>query len=77
MFSEKATKFEKIFVVVFCVCNSVLVKKSTKIFQNKCGKVVLYKLYRTESEIWADLGRFTMDDLFYETLQKKDIVACL
>ena len=30
--------------VVFCVCNSVLVKKSTKIFKNKCGQVVLYKL---------------------------------
>jgi hypothetical protein len=30
---------------VFCACNSVLVKKSTKIFQNKCGQVVLYKLY--------------------------------
>ena len=30
--------------VVFCARNSVLVKKSTKIFQNKCGQVVLYKL---------------------------------
>ena len=48
-FSEKATKFEKIFValyksVVFCARNSVLVKKLTKIFKNKCGQVVLYKL---------------------------------
>ena len=32
--------------VVFCARNSVLVKKSTKIFQNKCGQVVLYKLYQ-------------------------------
>jgi hypothetical protein len=50
-FSEKATKFEKNLPctfdksVVFCARNSVLVKKSTKIFQNKCGQVVLYKLY--------------------------------
>ena len=50
-FSEKATKFEKILrrtfdkSVVFCARNSVLVKKLTKIFQNKCGQVVLYKLY--------------------------------
>ena len=50
-FSEKATKFEKNLrrtfdkSVVFCARNSVLVKKSTKIFQNKCGQVVLYKLY--------------------------------
>ena len=50
-FTEKAKKFEKIFViltfdksVVFCAPNSVLVKKSTKIFQNKYGLVVLYKL---------------------------------
>ena len=49
-FSEKATKFEKNLrrtfdkTLVFCVRNSVLVKKSTKIFQNKCGQVVLYKL---------------------------------
>ena len=51
-FSEKATKFEKILCrtfdksVVFCARNSVLVKKLTKIFQNKCGQVVLYKLYK-------------------------------
>ena len=49
-FSEKATKFEKNLChpfdkrVVFCAGNSVLVKKLTKIFQNKCGQVVLYKL---------------------------------
>ena len=42
VFSEKATKFEKNLCrtfdksVVFCVRNSVLVKKSTKIFKNKC-----------------------------------------
>ena len=50
-FSEKANKigknlrrtFDK--SVVFCARNSVLVKKSTKIFQNNCGQVVLYKLY--------------------------------
>ena len=30
--------------VVFCAHNSVVVKNSTKIFQNKCGQVVLYKL---------------------------------
>ena len=47
-FSEKATKFEKILrhtfdkSVLFCAHNSVLVKK---IFQNKCGQVVSYKLY--------------------------------
>jgi hypothetical protein len=45
-FSEKATKFEKNLrrtldkSVVFCARNSELVKKSTKIFQNKCGQVV-------------------------------------
>ena len=50
-FSEKATKFEKNLLrtfdksVVFCVGNSILVKKSLKIFQNKYGQVVLYKLY--------------------------------
>ena len=51
-FSEKATKFEKNLRrtfdknVVFCALNnSVLVKKSTKIFfLKKCGQVVLYKL---------------------------------
>ena len=32
--------------VMFCARNSVLFKKSTKIFQNKCGQVVLYILYR-------------------------------
>ena len=30
---------------MFCARNSVLVKKLTKIFQNKCGQVVLYKLH--------------------------------
>ena len=46
-FSEKATKFEKNLCftfdkrVVFCARNSVLVKKSTKIFQNKCGQVAV------------------------------------
>ena len=30
--------------VVFCALNSILVKKSTKIFQTKCGQVILYKL---------------------------------
>ena len=50
VFSEKATKFEKNVrrtfdkSVVFCERKSVLVKKSTKIFQNRCGQVVLYKL---------------------------------
>ena len=49
-FSEKATKFDKNLCrtfdksVVFCARNSILVKKSTKIFQNICGQVVLYKL---------------------------------
>ena len=46
VFSEKATKFEKNLCctfdksIVFCSHNSVLVKKSMKIFQNKCGQVV-------------------------------------
>ena len=47
-FSEKATKFEKIFVVlltdksvVFCARNSVLVKK---IFKKKCGQVMIQTL---------------------------------
>ena len=49
-FSERVTKCEKNLPrtfhksVVFCARNSVIVKKSTKIFQNKCGQVVLYKL---------------------------------
>ena len=34
--------------VVFCAPNSVLVKKSTKNSKNKCGQVVLYKLYHKE-----------------------------
>ena len=34
-FSEKAMKFDK--SIMFCAGNSVLVKKSTKIFKNKCG----------------------------------------
>ena len=52
-FSEKATKLKKNLhrtfdkSVVFCARNSVLVKKLTKIFQNKCGQVVSYKLYRS------------------------------
>ena len=29
--------------------NSILVKKSTKIFQNKCWQVVLYKLYESRA----------------------------
>ena len=46
-FSEKAIKFEKNLrltfdeSVMFCARNSILVKKSTKIFQNKSGQVVL------------------------------------
>ena len=61
-FSEKATKFEKNLLrtfdksVVFCAHNSVLVKKSTKIFQNKCGQVVLYKL-QTLLDHTLNLGR--------------------
>ena len=49
-FSEKATKFEKNLrrtfdkSIVFCACNSILVKKSMKIFENKHGHVILYKL---------------------------------
>ena len=31
--------------VLFCACNYVLVKKSSKIFQNKWGQVVFYNLY--------------------------------
>ena len=48
-FYEKATKYEKDLghtfdkSVVFCAHNSVLAKKLTKIFQNKCGQVILYK----------------------------------
>ena len=53
MFSEDATKFEKIFgvlltSVMFCAHNSVLVKKSTKSFQNKHGQAILYKLYASD-----------------------------
>ena len=44
-FSEKATKFDKIFFVLMTRArNSLLMEKSTKIFF-KCGHVVLYKLY--------------------------------
>ena len=32
---------------MFCARNSILVKKLTKIFQNKCGQDVLYKLYKS------------------------------
>ena len=50
-FSEKATKFEKIFVVLltrascYCARNSILVKKLTKIFFFKCGLLRKPKLY--------------------------------
>ena len=48
-FSEKATKFEKIFVVLLTrascsVCATVNLSKSQKDFSKKCGQVVLYKL---------------------------------
>ena len=55
-FSEKATKFEENLCptfdksIWFCARNSVLVKKWTKIFQNKFGQVVLYKLYLSTPE---------------------------
>ena len=60
-FSGKATKFEKNLrrtfdkSVVFCAGNSVLVKKSMKIFKNKCGQVVLYKLYQRIGKIGQNL----------------------
>ena len=47
-FSEKATKFEKNLCrtfdksVVFCARNSLIIKKSTKIFKNKYGQVLKY-----------------------------------
>ena len=44
--------------VVFCARNSVLVKKSTKIFQNKCGQVVFYQLYPHLMIFWANLNKF-------------------
>ena len=53
-------KFRRTFdkSVVFCARNSVLVKKSTKIFQNKCGQVVLYKLWKISQQFiilkWLD-----------------------
>ena len=49
-FSERATKFEKnlhrIFdkSVMFFARSSLLIKNSTKIFENKCGQVVSCKL---------------------------------
>ena len=49
-FSEKATKFEKIFFVLLtrASCSvratAYLSKSRQRFFQNKCGQVVLYKL---------------------------------
>ena len=55
-FSEKATNFGKNLRHTFD--NSVLVKKSTKIFQNKCGQVVLYKLYQAILKIKFSVAFF-------------------
>ena len=63
-FSEKATKFEKNLhrtfdkSVVFCACNSLLVKKLTKNFQNKCGQVLIHKLYKRN--IYLDFSLFIL-----------------
>ena len=58
--------------VVFCAHNSVLVKKLTKIFKNKCGQVVLYKLWNiavlTEKKIWKIFG-FESDQYIYVLLK--------
>ena len=57
VFSEKATKFEKNLrctsdkSVEFCARNSILVKKLTKIFKNKCGQIVLFKVKQFTKEI--------------------------
>ena len=64
--------------IVFCAHNSVLVKKSTKIFQNKCGQVLLYKLYNFRQidimmisrYLWIIhflfLGPYAFTDVHYE-----------
>ena len=44
--------------VVFCARNSVLVKKSTKVFKNKSGQVVLYKLYLVKLYFLVSRRRF-------------------
>ena len=50
VFSEKATKFEEIFVVLLtrasCSVHAIalLSKSRQRVFRNKCGQVVLYKL---------------------------------
>ena len=59
-FSEKATKFEKNLrrtfdkSVVFCARNSVLVKKSTKIFKKNVDKSYYTNFIKA---IWIFLGR--------------------
>ena len=60
-----ATKFDKIFVVLLTrascsVRATALCKKSTKIFMNKCGQIVLYKLYyfMVKRKIFKDKKRY-------------------
>ena len=56
-FSEKATKFEKNLrrtfdkSIMFCARNSVLVKKLTKNFQNKCDHLIIQTLMYTKKFI--------------------------
>ena len=56
-FSEKATKFEKIFVVLLTrascsVRTTAYLSKSRRNFFFKCGQVVLCKLYHCATEKW-------------------------
>ena len=70
----KATKFEKNLrrtfdkSVVFCARNSVFVKKSTKIFQNKCGQVVLYKLYNDTENHGVEVEKSNGDRNVFSSL---------
>ena len=54
---------------MFNAHNSVLVKKSTKIFKNKCVQIVLYKLY--QSQILPQGPQFEITLIFMTQFRSK------
>ena len=71
-FSEKATKFEKNLCrtfdksIVFCARNSVLVKKSTKIFQTNVDKSYYTNFKKINREKPILLVPPTVLEIFYQ-----------
>ena len=62
---------------MFCARNSVLVKKSKKIFQNKCGRVVLYELYSHTPILWYWFQIFFFSEHFQPDLSQPSKEALL